>query len=63
MIVMFKSTPLPPTRFVFLIIYSYLTHRPSVDMVPPVLLPILLPISVQILIHYVKSVKSDSMIG
>ena len=36
MIVMFKSTPLPPTRFVFLIIYSYLTHRPSVDMVPPV---------------------------
>ena len=36
MIVMFKSTPLPPTRFVFLIIYSYLTHRPSLDMVPPV---------------------------
>ena len=36
MIVMFKSTPLPPTRFVFLIIDSYLTHRPSVDMVPPV---------------------------
>ena len=36
MIVMFKSTPLPPTRFVFLIIDSYLTHRPSLDMVPPV---------------------------
>ena len=36
MIVMFKSTPLPPTRFVFLIIDSYLTHRPSLDMVSPV---------------------------
>ena len=36
MIVMFKSTPLPPTRFVFLIIDSYLTHRPSLDMVLPV---------------------------
>ena len=33
---MFKSTPLPPTRLVFLIIDSYLTHRPSLDMVPPV---------------------------
>ena len=36
MIVMFKSTPLPPTRFGSPILTIILDPRPSVDMVLPV---------------------------